>query len=197
MSLDPHVGPLTTSVCGAAFWFSNDIRKCVSSEEEELGVGGEEGGGGEGRGGQLGKRKKKRKAQDEEQWKGRCSNVPVVSQPQSSCVDRRRCMGWMTNKFRKWSRVGGPLIIRFQLTFNPQPLRALCLLRVTPRWWRPPLEFVLDSGSKTGGGLGTDRTLCARLCPVCQLHSRKWFKETLPKNSPGGRKQTTPPEWPH
>lgn len=129
MSLNPHVGPLATSVCRAAFWFRNDIRKCVFSAEEELRVGGS---WQRKEGGQSGK-EKKRKAQDEEQWKGRCSKVPVVSQFGVHALITDVAWGeWRTNSgsCARW----GLLIMRFQLTFNPKPLWASCLLLFTPHW---------------------------------------------------------------
>lgn len=79
------------------------------------------------------KKKKKRKAQDEEQWKGLCSKVPVVSQLWVHVLIIDVAWGeWRTNS-GSWAR-WGLLIMRFELAFNPKPLWALCLLLLTPHW---------------------------------------------------------------
>lgn len=91
------------------------------------------GGVGRGRRGDSQGKEKKRKAQDGEQWKGRCSKVPVVSQLGVHALITDVAWGeWRTNS-GSWAR-WGLLIMRFKLTFNPKPLWALCLLLLTPHW---------------------------------------------------------------
>lgn len=178
MSLNPHVGPLTTSVCRAAFWFSNDIRKCVFSAKEELRDGGS---WQEKEGGQSGERKKS-KAQDEEQWKGRCSKVPVVSQLRVHALITDVAWGeWRTNS-GSWAR-WGLLIMRFKLTFHPKPLWASCLLLLTPHCCRPPLKFVLDSHDKTRKEILAETRIC-ELCFLCLSVFRPSNWITNPKQSP-------------
>lgn len=66
------------------------------------------GGSWQGGGGETvrGKEKKKRKAQDEEQWKGRCSKVPVVSQLGVHALITDVAWGeWRTNS-GSWARWG-------------------------------------------------------------------------------------------
>lgn len=120
MTLNPYVRPLTTSVCQATFWFSNDIRKCVLFFFFQR-VGGSElralAGGGGGQSGDTGKKEKK----EGTGWgtvKGALLQCSSCFTTQSSCVDHRRCVGWMTNKFRKSSQVGAA---RDEVSVNLQP----------------------------------------------------------------------------
>lgn len=120
MTLNPYVRPLTTSVCQATFWFSNDIRKCVlfffssgwGAQSWELWQGEEE----DSRGMQ-----EKREKKEGTGWgtvKGALLQCSSCFTTQSSCVDHRRCVGWMTNKFRKSSQVGAA---RDEVSVNLQP----------------------------------------------------------------------------
>lgn len=117
MTLNPYVLPLTTSVCQATFWFSNDIRKCVLFFFPA-------GGGlrvestGRGRRGTVGGYRKKGKGTGWGTVKGALLQCSSCFTTQSSCVDHRRCVGWMTNKFRKSSQVGAA---RDEVSVNLQP----------------------------------------------------------------------------
>lgn len=127
--------------------------------------------------------KKKRKAQDEEQWKGRCSKVPVVSQLRVHVLitDIAWGEGWTnTGSWARW----GLLIMRFQLTFNPKPLWAVRLLLLTPHWWRPPEEFILDSHNNAHKEILAENRI-AEYCFLClSVPGQANELEQLIQNSP-------------
>lgn len=81
----------------------------------ELGELAGEGGGG----GQSGEGEKRR--EEGTGWgtaKGALLQSSSCFTMQSSCVDHRRCMGWMTNKCRKSSQVGA---VHNEVSVNPWP----------------------------------------------------------------------------
>lgn len=133
MTLNPYVRPLTTSVCQATFWFSNDIRKCVlfffssgwGAQSWEHWQGEE----GDSRG--IQEKRKKRKAQDEEQWKGRCSNVLVVSQLRVHALITDVVWGeWRTNlgSRARWGAARDEVSVNLQ----PQTITGLMSTDVDP-----------------------------------------------------------------
>lgn len=137
---------------------------------------------GEGGGDSEGK-EKKRKAQEEEQWKGRCSKVPVVSQPEVHALITDVAWGeWRTNS-GSWAR-WGLLIMRFELTFNPNHYgpRVYCCWLLTGRDLPRSLSWILmivharRSWQQPG-------SLCSAFCLSVPGQTNE-FKERIQNNPP-------------
>lgn len=98
--------------------------------------------------------------------------VPVISQLWSSRVITDVAWGeWRTNS-GSGARCGLP-VRRFELTSNPKPLWALCLLQLTSHQRGPPEEFVLDSHETTRGDFGQKCVFQDLFFRVCQFQTRQ------------------------
>lgn len=168
MSLRPHVGPLTTSVCRVKFWSHQEM--CLFRKG-----GVESWGSWQGKKGRQSGENKKKKKKRHRMRNSKRGAVPVLSQLLSSRVITDVAWGeWRTNS-GSGARCG-PLIMRFELTSDPKPLWALCLLQLTSHQRRPPEEFILDSHDTTRGDFGKKCVFSDLFFRVCQFQTRQTLR---------------------